>query len=610
MGPLSLITNRATKIHVYSASKIPRPPSSAQPALLPGAPQDNTGAQSAHRDEVNRYVSYAFHSSDSYGIPDEDEFKQKMEASLNVKTKFSLLEDVADGKFCDLIVQIVRQPFDGGDKITLYASDYTENAHFFNYTYDKVMDIASRNGDPYGYTRPPQSTPNREQKDTWIGPYGKRAMQITCFEPHCNFVRQHISAGHWVLLNNVQVKFGRDNQNLEGFLREERNFPAKVNVGLLDTTDRKTADPRVVDAIRRWREYNKEKNQQVKQIQAAEAAGQKRKQALSSVPSDNEEPNTKQGRVQKKKKRDQKKRRERRESERLKAAGEHPRAAQQQAQDGAVIRAEENHDSRSLVVGINKAIKSEDHRVSLTSIAFILEPVHHEATIGGEGVKIELPFVCAKYQAQVRVVDFFPNSLADFAVYRKHTEFDLLSDNDSTDDDDDDGESLSDASVGETSVDGVWEWRFALQLEDANVPGQRLWALVDNAEAQALTGLDASDLRKTPGTLDDLRERMFLLWGNLEETKAAVAGQAGKHRPPAKKRAHLHLSIPPDSSDQEDSARWETSVSNKPFICCLRQYGVKDRRGTSSRGKEAAGPRWTRVFGLFGTKISYDGDDL
>ncbi len=114
-----------------------------------------------------------------------------------------------------------------------------------------------------------------------------------------------------------------------------------------------------------------------------------------------------------------------------------------------------------------------------------------------------MPFVCAKYRAVVRVVDFYPNKLEDFACSRQASEFDVLSDNsgDSSDESDDSaGESsplYHSSSIG-GRVERIWEWRFALCLEDAAPQGRgrpknRFWAMVDNPDAQLLTSLDACE---------------------------------------------------------------------------------------------------------------------
>ncbi|KAL2179274.1 uncharacterized protein P884DRAFT_196452 [Thermothelomyces heterothallicus CBS 202.75] len=494
-GDLSLITNRTTSIRVYTASKIPPRPQSAKIALAPASKRDThvpTVAETA-------YVSHIYHKIDKYSLPGEHEFQARAEQSLNVKQKFSLLKDVQEGKFCDLIVQVVRDPYDGLSALTLYVSDYTENPRFHPRAWEGLSDSGLGGGDPYGYTTGVADVPNKE----WVGPYGRMSLQITCFEPHATFIREEVKAGQWVGLRNVQIKYGRDGRFLEGFLREERGSSSRrVNVDILDLANADTIDPNLKEAIRRCRDYHKKKRQQIKEIKAAEAAGMKRKASLSFV----------------------------------------------------------------------------------------------------------VPFVCAKYRAVVRVVDFFPPSLEDFACSRKQTVYDILSDNEA------DSDCVSSTSDEGGAVDGdrIWEWRFALQLEDPAPSGHtkqaerppRIWVLVDNIEAQCLTGLDATDLRQDPETLEKLRERMSMLWGNLEEHKAQTAEKrrtekgaenVGQNR----FRHHLHLQKPPlqsSSAEDNEGEGIEGFVSNRPFACCIKQYGVQGEGGA-----------WVRCFGLFGTKILVTG---
>lgn len=447
-NPLSLISSYRTVVHVFAASRILKPPRSAKAALLPAR------AKNVYREPNDReceYVSYLYHSIDKYDVPDEAQFHSMANQSLNLKQKFSLLQDVCEGKFYDLIVQIVRDPFDFGDKITLYVSDYTENELFFNYTWEGVRDLSFGETGGYG------STPLQDSmQKAWIGPYGKKAMQITCYEPNAGYIRHEAKAGSWVSLQNVQVKFGRNGANLEGFMREDRstNYP-KVCVHVLDIVDRDTVDPRLKDAIRRWRDYTKEKKADLKRLKTTEL-----KRKFDGEP-------------EKKMSKSKLRRKQRREAVEKKI-------------DEQALKEEQS-------LGLNQLVTSESVEKPTCTVESILEPNVYETTINGEQSKLLLPFICGKYRANVRVIDFRPNCLEDFACSRKHTAFDALSDYSGDESSDnsgrDDGDDLATGQL-------IWEWRFMFQLEDASAKDKarnRIWVVVDNPEAQYLTGLDASE---------------------------------------------------------------------------------------------------------------------
>jgi hypothetical protein len=125
---------------------------------------------------------------------------------------------------------------------------------------------------------------------------------------------------------------------------------------------------------------------------------------------------------------------------------------------------------------------------------------------------------------------------------------------------------------------------------------------------ECLINLDATDLRGDEATLIALREKLFTLWGELEERKhweLAREAEARKRKPGA--------APPPTMSDDEDDSNRRVStaskigvpvVSNKPFTCCIQQYGVRRKESDPALADAADGHRWQRVFGLFGTKIS------
>jgi protection-of-telomeres protein 1 len=95
------------------------------------------------------------------------------------------------------------------------------------------------------------------------------------------------------------------------------------------------------------------------------------------------------------------------------------------------------------------------------------------------GIEYRLPFQNVKYRTTVRVVDFFPPDISDFAVSYNP-------DYETSEDDEDDVSSTRRVR---------WEWRFCLLVEDAKTaPGQsrnRVKLFVSGAEAVFLLKLDA-----------------------------------------------------------------------------------------------------------------------
>lgn len=283
-GNSSLLTSYRTDIHVYAARQIPRLGSSQSASGALRSPSRRASRMPG--DKEHEYVTWLYGTIDKQYIPDQEDFSARAELSTKVRDRFSLLADVQDRMFADLIVQVVRQPFDLGDKVCLWASDWTENASFFHKTDDSpdwTDGMPVRDGDPYGYTSKfKKPTDHGEADRKWHGPLGKRSIQLTCWEPHADFIRDHVEIGTWVHLRKVQIGYGHNSTNLEGFLRGEKeysNFSDKIKVQILDPqADPEKIDPRLRDAIRRKRDYDKKRGHP--------KGGPKRK-AEESLPKDN-----------------------------------------------------------------------------------------------------------------------------------------------------------------------------------------------------------------------------------------------------------------------------------------------------------------------------------
>ncbi|KAG5926031.1 hypothetical protein E4U42_003717 [Claviceps africana] len=577
-----VFTHKATDIYVFDAARIPKPFADASVAQRP--PPCIPNFRSLGQAECE-FVSVLYASVSKDRLPMASEFEVAKSQSKNVKNKFSELKDVQDGQFVDTVVQIVREPFDLGDKITLWVSDYTENPLFYHH---QLMGGKGKQTNPYGYAT---TSTAPASKSEWNGPLGKLSMQITCFEPHASVIREEkLTQGAWVSLRNLHVKYGHSMANLEGFLRENRGARGlKINISQEMAHDPQHTRFEVKNALRRKLQYEKTRKMQIRELEEAAIAGAKRR---AEVCLD----------VERTSKMDSKTRRRKSRAQRTQA---------QKEQEGRSVEAQsQDKVPGNVPLDLNMHIKCENGSKPSTLIADVLAPVHHEAMMNGKTTRLFLPFINANYRTFVRVVDFMPARLEDFArPKRVSVEYSALSDHGDSDSDPDAGSE----SDGTNTIVKQWEWRFCLRLEEANAPEDEkcskksLWAVVDNQSAQMLLNLDASDLRHDDANLGRLRQKMFILWGDLEEYKAQLENQAMQARRPSD---GLGRGPPADSDDEAKApakqqgpvAHMKNALSNRSFGCCIRQYGVRVDAGDV--GKDGGPVGWQRMFGLFGTKIS------
>ncbi|KAL4968394.1 telomere-binding alpha subunit central domain protein [Aspergillus stella-maris] len=432
--------------------------------------------------------------------------------------KFALLKDVRDRQFVDLIGEIAKIHGNDSEKLTVYLTDYTENEQLFSYESDNGNDTdQGREGDPYSYIKRP--------KKKWNGPSGRMTIQVTLWEPHATHLRVNFNVNELIRLKNVRIKGSRvEEGSLEGVIHTNRDNPNSTNTFPVDHKD-----PRVKELLSRKESYWQ-----------AHPKKQKRN------PDDDPEP------LSKKSKNKQKR---------------------------SKLQPKKDTDQTTLSLKkrtpVNENVKI---RAPATVLPQTLEEIIHNESHNNRsphGIEYRLPFQNLCYLSTVRVVDFYPPSLQDFAVQQEHRSVAYNRNRD------------PDAEQSYKK----WEWRFCLLVESsspppAGEPKERMKLFVCDSEAQHLLNMNAADLRQHPDHLEGLREKLFLLWGELEERKRAGI-EEGKER----------LDLPP----------------SLPFNCCIMEYGVQcshprklgdagDGKGSRScADRDCFG--WERRFGLLKTTI-------
>ncbi|EME47631.1 hypothetical protein DOTSEDRAFT_69550 [Dothistroma septosporum NZE10] len=404
-----------------------------------------------------------------------------------------------------LVVKIIpTATYSGCD---LYISDYTVNKHLREFAPPEAAEDVGRDGDSYGYSD--------KAKRPFPGPYEYRVLKVNLHQPHAQHASRTVGEGDVVLLQNVKTRITTPGMTMEGDLWEDHMYPDKVLIRKLSEGECHTR-PQVQAILQRRDEYWKRRNAMLLQKQRT---------------MENAELITKKERREAKKERIKRKKR-----------GEQDLKAE----------SESNPKQRSL----NPHVRCRDTEIAVTRVKDILDldDIKH-TNDSPEGICYILPFINAKYRAQVRVVDFEPKSLDEFAVPV------LPNDQESVD------------SMAYTYDSQKFEWYFSLLLEDVNdslSPGdennQRLWVHLRHEQAQFLLGdvENPQNLRHSTKLLAKLREKLFILWGNLEET-----GGEG--------------------------------LSNAPFECCIYEYGVELDENDPAKVDARFG--WQRLYGMFGTTI-------
>ncbi|KAL2819126.1 hypothetical protein BJX63DRAFT_418899 [Aspergillus granulosus] len=432
--------------------------------------------------------------------------------------RFTLIKDVEDRQFVDLIGEILKIHSSDSEKATLYFTDYTENEKMFYYASDNDDNLdQGREGDEYNYIG--------RQKKKWKGPSGRMIIQITLWEPHASFVQGNFEVNEIIRLKNVRIKGSRvEGGSLEGVIHTNRDKPHGVNAFRVDMKN----DPRVQELLSRKTEY-------------WEAHPNPQKRGADEEVGSKKRANTKKQRMK-------------------------PPPKKEEGQTALTLSIKDQ-----VSTDVKTRTDPGTRPISLHDI--INNPSHNNKS--PDGIEYRLPFQNLTYLSTVRIVDYYPHCVEDFAVLQENRS--LAYDRN------------RDPVEAQTCV--RWEWRFCLLAEDISppAPGQpkpRTRLFVSNQDGEHLFRANATNLRENPIKLAEIRSQLLALWGNLEEIKTKSL-EEGKPSPDL------------------------SSLSSVPVNCCIKEYGIacSHRRGSTDIITNSQGCTdgdcfgWERRFGLFKTTI-------
>ncbi len=434
--------------------------------------------------------------------------------------KFREISEVRHYDFADICVQVVKNFPTNYGTCELYVTDYTENKGVFHRPPPEADPDTERDGDKYGYN-------NDQSKREWPGPYGHLVLKVNLKNPHADFANREVNEGDFLLLRNVKLKAMETSAGrgaLEGDMWPDSMDPDKVQIrrfwdksapeiqALLERKKRYW-DSRSAKAAAVEKEANKERmtHSKRKKLKKQEKAAKAAKAAEKSNTS-SEKPDD----------------------------------------------ADDDVPAKRSKVAINPHVRCGHEEVRIKSISEILdEEDERHSNVSPDGASYKLPFINVKYRARARIIDFVPRQLEDFAQPASASTS---------------NPSQDESMLIDYDSSPRYQWSFSLRLECASKsdgPGEQLWVNVEHAEAQYLFGNDLPDpvdLRNDKRLLAKLREKLFQLWGNLEEKGG------------------------------------EEAISNLPFECCLMEYGVQGE--LECEKSEGGMEDFERAYRLFGVTIS------
>lgn len=456
------------------------------------------------------------------------------------KDKFSLIKDImpptqGDKIFKDLFGE-VRRIYKTDTRMSIYLTDYT--SHDLLYDYKVGHGDEGPDGDRFGYVQ--------ESTKTWPGPHGKKTILVTLWDAHAVFAHRELREGNYVLLKNVHMTLDKNGSLLEGHCRGDKMNMTKVNVIIVKPVEAESNE-HLRDLLKRKRAIQKAEGPKFSRDptnlkRRAEALSEAINEAIVTA------------KATKNKKRQEKKHK--------------GMPTGRDIKEDLDRNKPESRSGTGPAFSANTEVRILNVAVPCKPIQEILDPEILKRKTA-KGSIFYLPFQNCRYKSQVRVVDFFPNDLADFAAPYRESDYGMLSDQDD-----------SDSEVDITQLhdnDVKWKWRFFIVVEDATrAPGQRhvrMELLVSDDEGDYLLNMEACDLRKSPKDLARLKEKLFVLWGDLQELKEEAS--RSQEAPELKPRA-------------------------RPFECLITEYGIEAR---DEDGIMTGNDEYERVFHLCGTTV-------
>ena len=504
----------------------------------------------------------------------EDTVKKLMQP----RDKFSLIKDLVVDSFCDLVGQVVKVYWNDRGWIDLYITDYTSNKLLHNFPHPNE----GNDNDDYGYSP--------KVKRDWPGPFGQRTILITLFPPHAEWARANVNVNNYVLLQNVNTKY-TNARYMQGKMRTDLRDEDRIGVIILDREDE-----RVKNVLRRKRDYEKEFRAQTTQNKQQgqnerrdqhEARHRPERRPLLEIEDKNVRINLAGNEMcdekrkfddaenngpQTKLSRGQKRRKKAKEAKQKAKQDLDPQQQTERDRSKSGGRGASEGVTHESLGQLNTNVRCNRPEYPSRSVADILDTaITHKRKLDS-GMEVILPFNNKKSRTVVRAVDFKPPRLEDFCYRKRLSEYDGL---DGLDDSRSDGADASGSSDGgksdsdtgvlsgaPSSTSHKWVWAFDLLVEDANpgVPAievngkrqrERMVVKVCEADAMYLLKIDPVDLRNDAQALGQLRERLFLLWGDLQERKQKKLEE---------------------SSDGKASMEHEPSTA-RPFAMWVQEYG-------------------------------------
>ncbi|KAL7269394.1 hypothetical protein RUND412_007951 [Rhizina undulata] len=536
---------------------------------------------------------------------------QPTEAASNRKRKFSLIQDMKIDCFYDIMGYVVKT-FPENGRFSLYIADYTPNTMLHCYEWGirgGPLGVGREDGDS-DYTGRDRGGGG----SSWKGPFGKYTLQVTLWDAHATAAENSIHEGMFISLKGVRAKLSKEGK-LEGVLHGDRKFPQRVGFEII----RNPEDLRLKLIIQRQQEYARRFESQrakyEKEIENELAEKTKRKKArIENQRATHEkevEDELAEERIEsqrstyEKEMEDELVEKEKWEKEIIesqratyekemedKLAEKKKREKETIESQGSIYETEmedelaEQEKREKEIIQLEQAGPARGVRAASKPITLIGDIVHIADS--------DKPFSNKKYHIYCRIIDYMPHNLEDFSKPCKKKVRNAQTGGPDTGSN---YKNSGDDLLENDNTHGEWVWRFAFLLQGQDDVVLRV--IVEGEDADYLLKINATDLRKNYKTLASLRERLRLLWGDLEERTQQKLARLTDQKYAEKGRRYNH-----DDGNHPKQLRSEVEYdemgtcaqippSGRLFKASVMEYGVR-----SSDGKG-----WQRMFKLFGTTI-------